>query len=264
VTEEERDHEDDQEDLGEHEEGDADPEAQTDFLFEIHGGGTVSRKAGGRSASEPNIRAVEIGSEKSPGLRGKTREATRARIAEVTFNVFAERGFDEVTATEAAEAAGISRASFFRYFESKEDAVFVAQEEMGVGVAAALRSRPVGEDAWTALRRALDVAVANYQRSPADALARLRLIRSTPNLRAHQLERLAQWKEVIGAALAERLGAGADDIKVEALVGAALGALDAASTRWAASEGGEDLIGLIDEAFAVIADPFPQLEAPPS
>jgi hypothetical protein len=89
----------------------------------------------------------------------------------------------------------------------------------------------------------------------------LRLIRGTPNLRAHQLERLAQWKGVIGAALAARLGLDPTDIKVEALVGAALGALDAASSRWAESDGDDDLIGLIDEAFAAIAEPFPQLGA---
>src|ERR1700743_1245296 len=106
-------------------------------------------------------------------LRSRARENGRVQIAEVAFKVFAERGFDQVTATEVAEAAGISRASFFRYFESKEDAVFVAQEEMGVNVAAALRARPDGEDAWTALRAALDVAVATYQRSPEEALARL-------------------------------------------------------------------------------------------
>jgi AcrR family transcriptional regulator len=197
--------------------------------------------------------------DKGPDLRSKSRERLRAEIAEVAFNVFAERGFDQVTATEVAEAAGISRASFFRYFESKEDAVFVAQEEMGANVAAALRERPAGEDAWTALRRALDAAVATYQRSPDAALARLRLIRCTPNLRSHQLERLAQWKDAIGTALAERLGVAGDDIKVEALVGAALGALDAASSRWAQSDGAEDLIELTDEAFGVIADPFPQL-----
>src|ERR1700754_465232 len=122
-------------------------------------------------------------------LRSRTRENVRVQIAEVAFNVFAERGFDAVTATEVAEAAGISRASFFRYFESKEDAVFVAQEEMGANIADALRERPAGEDAWTALRRALDAAVATYERSPEEALGRLRLIRTTPNLRAHQLER---------------------------------------------------------------------------
>ena len=192
-------------------------------------------------------------------LRSKSRENLRAEVADVAYKVFAERGFDQVTATEVAEAAGISRASFFRYFESKEDAVFVAQEEIGVDVAEALRARPDGEDAWTALRRAIDLAVTTYQRSPDEALARLRLIRCTPALRGHQLERLAQWKEVIGAALAERLGVRGDDIKVEALVAAALGAFDAALTRWSQSDGAEDLIELIDEAFAVMAEPFPRL-----
>src|SRR6201995_1081997 len=103
-------------------------------------------------------------------LRSRTRENVRAQIAEVAFNVFAERGFDAVTATEVAQAAGVSRATFFRYFESKEDAVFVAQEEMGARAAAVLAERPPGEDAWTALRRALDVVVVTYERSPAEAL----------------------------------------------------------------------------------------------
>ncbi|MBS1892439.1 MAG: TetR family transcriptional regulator, partial [Actinobacteria bacterium] len=96
-------------------------------------------------------------------LRNKSRESLRAEIAEVAFRVFAERGFDQVTATEVAAAAGISRASFFRYFDSKEDAVFVVQEEVGVDVAEALAGRPDGEDAWTALRHAIDIALRPYQ-----------------------------------------------------------------------------------------------------
>ena len=192
-------------------------------------------------------------------LRSKSRESLRAEIAEVAFKVFAERGFDQVTATEVAEAAGISRASFFRYFEAKEDAVFVVQEELGVDVAGALSARPDGEDAWTALRRALDVAVRTYQRDPDEMLARLRLIRCTPDLRSHQLDRLDEWKKALGAALAKRLGAGGEAIRVEALVAAALGAFDAALTRWSESDGAEDLIALIDDAFAAVADPFPRL-----
>lgn len=193
-------------------------------------------------------------------LRSKSRESLRAEIAEVAYKVFAERGFDRVTATEVAAAAGISRASFFRYFDSKEDAVFVVQEELGVEVAEALSERPDGEDAWTAVRRALDVAVRTYQLDPDEMLARLRLIRCTPDLRSHQLDRLDEWKEALGVALAERLGAGGG-IRVEALVAAALGAFDAALTRWSESDGAEDLIALIDEAFAAVADPFPRLGA---
>lgn len=194
-------------------------------------------------------------------LRSRSRESLRAEIAEVAFKVFAERGFDQVTATEVAAAAGISRASFFRYFESKEDAVFVVQEEVGVEVAEALAGRPAGEDAWTALRRAIDVAVRTYQRDPVEMLARLRLIRCTPDLRSHQLDRMDQWKQVIGAALRRRLEADGDQILAAALVAAALGAFDAALTRWSESDGSEDLIALIDEAFAAVAAPFPRLGA---
>jgi AcrR family transcriptional regulator len=192
-------------------------------------------------------------------LRSRTRENVRVQIAEVAFNVFAERGFDAVTATEVAEAAGISRASFFRYFESKEDAVFVAQEELGVKIAARLSERPAGEDAWSALRQSLDPIIAVYRESPTQSLARLRLTRATTKLRAHQLERFDQWKQLIGAALAERLGVDEVDLQVEALVAAALAALGSASSRWAASDGADDLIELIDEAFGAIAGPFPEL-----
>ena len=148
-------------------------------------------------------------------LRSRTRENVRVQIAEVAFNVFAERGFDAVTATEVAEAAGISRASFFRYFESKEDAVFVAQEELGAKIAGRLRERPAGEDAWSALRQSLDPIIAVYRESPAQSLARLRLTRSTTKLRAHQLERFDQWKQLIGAALAERLGVEEVDLRID-------------------------------------------------
>jgi AcrR family transcriptional regulator len=192
-------------------------------------------------------------------LRSRTRENVRVQIAEVAFNVFAERGFDAVTATEVAEAAGISRASFFRYFESKEDAVFVAQEELGAKIAARLRERPAGEDAWSALRQSLDPIIAVYRESPTQSLARLRLTRSTTKLRAHQLERFDQWKQLIGAALAERLGVEEVDLRIEALVSAALAALGSASSRWAASDGADDLVELIDDAFGAIAGPFPEL-----
>lgn len=196
---------------------------------------------------------------KTIDLRALTRESVRTRLAETAWDVFAERGFDGVTAAEVAEAAGISRASFFRYFRSKEEAVFAALEAMGAEIAAALGQRPAGEDAWVALRRAFDAALPSYERDPARSLARLRLILETPALRAHQLERQAQWREMIGATLAARIGAEAGDVRPEAIVGAALSALDAATAAWAASDGGLDLIALIDDAFDAVAGSHPAL-----
>ncbi len=186
-----------------------------------------------------------------PDLRALTRETIRAQIAETAWSVFAERGFDDVTVNEVAEATGISRASFFRYFSSKDEAVFVALEAMGAEIATALEERPPQEPTWTALRRAFDAATPNYASNPGRSLARLNLTRETPSLRAHQLERQSQWKQLIGPALALRLERDPSDVRVEAIVGAAI---DAATERWALSGGGLDLTTLIDEAFAAIAE----------
>ncbi|MBS1881139.1 MAG: TetR family transcriptional regulator [Actinobacteria bacterium] len=186
--------------------------------------------------------------------RAQARASVRAKIAQAVFTIFAERGFEQTTATEAAEAAGISRASFFRYFSTKEEAVFAAQEAMGENIAAALLERPTAEDDWTALRRAADAAVRNYERSPTETLRRVRLARTTPALRAHELERQLQWRQMIGDVLAGRIGRERGDVRCEALAGAAIAALDAAVTTWAERGESADLIALIDQAFEAIRD----------
>jgi AcrR family transcriptional regulator len=194
-----------------------------------------------------------------PDLRALTRDNVRAQIGETAWTVFAERGFDAVTVDEVARAAGVSRASFFRYFGRKEEAVFVALEAMGAEIATALSERPAGEDAWTALRRAFDSTLRNYRVDPDRALARLQLIRETPSLRAHQREKLLQWQTMIGPVLAERLGEQRLDLQAECLASAALNALDIAAERWAASGGALKLPDLLDEAFAVLSGPAPLL-----
>jgi AcrR family transcriptional regulator len=184
--------------------------------------------------------------------RAQARATVRARIAQAVFTIFAERGFDATTATEAAEAAGISRASFFRYFSSKEEAVFAAQEAMGEQIAAALADRPADEDSWTALRRAFDVGVSNYEQNPAETLKRVRLARGTPALRAHELERQQQWQQMISEVLAPRLGLETGDVRAEAVAGAAMAAFSAAVFSWAEAGEAADLIGLIDESFGAV------------
>jgi AcrR family transcriptional regulator len=199
------------------------------------------------------------GGDRQPDIRALTRESVRAQIAETAWTVFAERGFDEVTVNEVAEAAGISRASFFRYFSTKEEAVFAALEVLGGQIVEALEERPAREDAWTALRRAFDAAIPNYQTNPSRSLARLRLTQEVPALRAHQLERQDRWQAMLAAALAPRIGAKEDDIKVRALAAAAIAALDAATSRWAACDGRTELITLIDEAFDAVDGTKPKL-----
>lgn len=58
------------------------------------------------------------------GVRQLKRRATANAITEHMLRLTLERGFDAVTIDQVAEAAQVSRRTFFNYFASKEDALF--------------------------------------------------------------------------------------------------------------------------------------------
>jgi AcrR family transcriptional regulator len=197
---------------------------------------------------------VAVGAkEEQPDLRTRARMQARAEVAQIAFDLFAERGFEATTATDAAAAAGISRASFFRLFSTKEEAVFVAQEAIGESIAAGLAERPAEEQIWTALRLAFRDRVGPLLDDVDSALARERLTHETAALRAHQLELQARWTEAIEAPVARRLGVKRGDLRSRVIAGAAVSAFDAAVKAWGDAAGKQDLIELIDRSFAIVA-----------
>jgi AcrR family transcriptional regulator len=56
--------------------------------------------------------------------QGRPAVTTREELELVALQLFAERGFDSTTVDDVAEAAGIGRRTFFRYFASKNDVVW--------------------------------------------------------------------------------------------------------------------------------------------
>lgn len=188
--------------------------------------------------------------------RDIARAAVRSQLAEVAFEMFRREGFENVTVTDLANAAEVSRSTFLRYFGTKEDAVLYALDAQGETVADALRERPSGEDDWTALRRALDVAIGQYRHDPAEALAVTRLVRETPALCARRLEKQQGWQVALGHALADRSGLdgqGTDALEANVRAAAALDCLNIALDHWTASDGKSDLEALLDRAFGALA-----------
>src|SRR3954471_6048854 len=73
--------------------------------------------------------------------RNRKRLATRQGISDAATRLFIERGFDNVTVDEIAEAADVGRMTVFNHFPRKEDMFFDRDEEGRETVREALRQR---------------------------------------------------------------------------------------------------------------------------
>ncbi|MYX76946.1 MULTISPECIES: TetR/AcrR family transcriptional regulator [unclassified Streptomyces] len=98
------------------------------------------------------------------GLRELKKERTRETIAETAIRLFLAKGFDQVSVTEVAATAEVSRRTLFAYFPTKEDLVLQRFADHESEAARIVRSRPAGQDPLEALREALLAAL--EQRDP--------------------------------------------------------------------------------------------------
>ncbi|MFI9601905.1 TetR/AcrR family transcriptional regulator [Streptomyces sp. NPDC052043] len=89
------------------------------------------------------------------GLRERKKRQTAMRIYRTAIELFTERGFDDVSVQQIADAADVSKMTVFNYFGSKEDLVFRPMEEHFGDAARAVRERRPDESAVDAVRRQL-------------------------------------------------------------------------------------------------------------
>ena len=140
------------------------------------------------------------------GVRpGRPAATTRGELERVALALFRRDGFDATTVDGIAEAAGIGRRTFFRYFASKNDVVW---GDFDAGLAA-LRERLAAESGRPLLD-ALRVAVLAFNAlDPAQApwhRERMELILRVPALQAHSTLRYRAWRDVVAEYVAVRVG----------------------------------------------------------
>jgi len=157
-----------------------------------------------------------------PGLRERKKARTRAAIREHALRLFREKGYDDTTVEQIAEAAEVSPSTFFRYFPTKEDVVL--QDDMDLLWLEAVREQPPELSPVAALRAGVSAA---FARMGEDDWAQLRqvteLAMAIPAIQARMLAELARTTQVLAEAVAERSGRDPGDFTVRALAGAVVG-----------------------------------------
>lgn len=79
---------------------------------------------------------------------------TRYAIVSTAVTLFAERGYDETTVAEIAEAAEVAPHTFFRYFATKDEVALALITEDDEAIFPALEARPAEEPPVTAFANA--------------------------------------------------------------------------------------------------------------
>ncbi|MGA3264095.1 MAG: TetR/AcrR family transcriptional regulator [Terracidiphilus sp.] len=110
----------------------------------------------------------------TPGMGRRERRAaeTRVRLFRCALQLFAERGFSNVTVEEITEAADVGKGTFFNYFESKDHVLGVMAEiQLGKGKEAALHAGEGKQAIYAVLRRLVQRLAEEPGRSPSLARA---------------------------------------------------------------------------------------------
>ena len=93
-----------------------------------------------------------------PGRRERKKAEVRQRISGTATALFLRHGFDQVPVSQIAEAADVARPTVFAHFPRKEDLFFDRYPEVAGQLTRAIRQRPAGRSAVSALGDALAAA----------------------------------------------------------------------------------------------------------
>lgn len=191
---------------------------------------------------------VQVG---SGGRVGRRRSTTRQHITDVAIELFARRGFDDVSVDDVAEAAGIARRTLFRYYSSKNaipwgdfDTHLKHLRDLLAGMAVALPTEQ-------ALRRAL-LAFNTFDESETRRhRLRMRVILKTAGLQDYSMTMYAGWRDVIADFVASRCGQRAADLVPQTIAWAMLGVALSAYEHWLGDES-VSLTKALGDAFDVV------------
>jgi|tagenome__1003787_1003787.scaffolds.fasta_scaffold20495748_2 AcrR family transcriptional regulator len=191
-----------------------------------------------------------MSAEARPGLRERNRARTYAEITEAALDLFTRQGFDATTVDEVAAAAGISAATFFRYFATKEDVLFTDESASAAELVAAVAGR--SDRSRSSVRALAEPVVAFAESIPGPTSPNGRrlteLVMTTPSLASRSLRIRLHWDRDVAAQLASEDGLASPELRHTVVASVAVSCLTSGLRHWPDSSP-RTLASLVEEAF---------------
>lgn len=182
--------------------------------------------------------------------RSAKKTAVRQALIAAANGRFHRHGFEQTTIDEICADAGVSRRTFFRYFESKEALAFPHRTERLKRFLALLDEVGHSPNPVDGLRAICETFAHEYSTNRVPILAQQRLVDSVPALAAREHEIDRDWETAMAATFRRRFGRGAAaERRARLMAGAAIGVIRATMRYWYEKDGKPDLARLGQEAL---------------
>ncbi|MFI6091269.1 TetR family transcriptional regulator [Streptomyces sp. NPDC051218] len=192
---------------------------------------------------------------RGPAKKAPMREVKapmREVLATAAFQLFLERGFEQTTVDDIVARAGVGRRSFFRYFPSKEDAVFPDHESCLADMTAFLEAA-VDVDPVDAVCDAARIVLRMYATNPEFSVQRYRLTQEVPGLRTYELSVVRRYERTMAGYLRGRYADAEDgSLRAEVIAAAVVAAHNNALRSWLRSGGDGDAEAAVDHALELV------------
>ncbi len=181
---------------------------------------------------------------------------TSARDLElIALRLFTDQGFDDTTVEQIAAVAGVSRRTFFRYFDSKAAVLWHEFDNEVAQLRHAFATAPAELELMDAIRHVV-VGVNHYQAEDVLELrTRINLISTHPALQASSAPHYDAWERAVSEFAASRLGEAPESLVPMAIGRSTLAACRAAFDYWVA-RADADLTVYLDEALTALGAGF--------
>jgi AcrR family transcriptional regulator len=184
------------------------------------------------------------------GLRERKKQKTKEAIQREAMRMFQERGYDETTIEQIAEAAEISPSTFFNYFPTKEDVVLY--DRYDPMMASLMLSRPSNEPPSVVMTYVFEALAGMLERDRDIILARARMALQVPALRARFWEELERARDLVSSIIAARTGRDSEDFELKILSMVLVAAAFEASQEWVRRDGRGSMFELVNQAVDVV------------
>ena len=186
-----------------------------------------------------------------PTLQARRQALTRDAIWDAAIDLFAQKGFDETTIDDIAQAAGVSRRSFFRYFSSKNDLMAQGIITYGAIVADGIAACPPIYSSSELLREVV-LHVARHSASHPRTRKIMEVADKYPAAREAQVSKMSEVQDRVAEAFARGSGTACkDEMAAHLLAGLTLSLVGVTFRSWFA-ENPPDISVTVDRVLATL------------